>query len=58
MRFGDERLKQLRGANGRPRSLASKNEAESIEQPDLKVDVLGRSGVDGIEKKNKHLHAR
>ena len=58
MRFSDKWLKKLRRADGRPGSLASKYEAESIEQPDLKVDVLGRSGVDGIEKKNKHLHAR
>lgn len=36
VRFGDERLKQLRGANGRPRSLASKYEAESVEQANLR----------------------
>ena len=35
VRFSDERLEQLRGSNGRPGSLASKYEAESIKQPNL-----------------------
>lgn len=35
VRFSDERLKELRGSNSRPRSLGSKYEAESIEQPNL-----------------------
>ena len=36
VRFSDERLKELRGPNGRPGSLETKYEAESIEQPNLK----------------------
>ena len=35
VRFSDERLKELRGLNSRPRSLGSKYEAKSIEQPNL-----------------------
>ena len=35
VRFSDERLKELRRSDSCPRSLGSKYEAESIEQPNL-----------------------
>ena len=43
MRFSDEGLKELRRSDSRPRSLGSKYEAESVQQPNL--EPTGQAGA-------------
>ena len=50
VRFGDERLKELRGSNTRPRSLRSKYEAESIEQPNLESMCQTGAAMGGMRE--------
>ena len=50
VRFGDERLKELRGSNTRPRSLRSKYEAESIEQPNLESMCQAGAAMGGVRE--------
>lgn len=45
--FSDERLKELRRSNSRPRSLGSKHEAECIEQTNL--ESQGQAGASKSE---------
>ncbi len=50
VRLSDERLKELRRSNARPRSFGSKYEAESIEQPNLESMCQAGAVMGGMKE--------